>query len=93
MLYRVRQCIALWILRQGEICGLIQLSAQFFCFSPTNKATIEQEEFNKYIQPTDGAIWFQLAVNVHDMNATSCIWRDISIQLRLYFDCIKWPDL
>ncbi len=56
----------------GELCGIVQISCQIFCFalpasstSSSQTITTNEDLFNKYVRPQEGAIWSQYAINVH----------------------------
>ena len=55
----------------GESCGIVQVSAQIFRMVYRNGATeseIEEETFNKYVQPGKDAIWDEKACSIHGLS-------------------------
>ena len=55
----------------GESCGIVQVSAQIFRMVYRNGATeseIEEETFNKYVQPGKDAIWDEKASSIHGLS-------------------------
>mmetsp|Transcript_24332 Transcript_24332/g.48822 ORF Transcript_24332/g.48822 Transcript_24332/m.48822 type:complete len:140 (-) Transcript_24332:434-853(-) len=54
----------------GEECGIIQLSAQIFRLG--NNDTMEtsnEDEFNKFVKPPEGAVWNSEATEVHGLTS------------------------
>ena len=54
----------------GDSCGVIQLSAEIFQVSEDLSGYTRQNEiFDKYVKPSECAVWSQSAINIHGLHA------------------------
>ena len=53
----------------GEFCGIVQMSAQKLRISGGNTIEVEEETFNAYVKPGDGAIWDERLTSIHGLSA------------------------
>ena len=77
----------------GELCGIIQISAEIFRFEKDGTPSIEKETFDEYVKPPSDAYWNETACrqthglhadhpNIKEASSLSDVWK----QFELYID-------